>query len=293
MSRTAAAHRVVLPKFVAASKFIPCALLVVGYRDGRMRTQQPPVALKTFLGEPGLYAGDIITYAGNIKNASGRRFNDEPLVASQRAAQKIALDPSAVKKTRERGMRTGAGRDAFIYLSCSKLMAGRALFSAALTQIITRIAAMLPPFLNRHPIKAEVGCISDIFSPPVAKHLADLRRKHLKVIETLKSGIRTSSTIQTLRNAPTASGTGARLTRRPVCGARPVAVASQIPRKSSERTARRRAKAALPAAVPSKRPRISTERAARRLSNVAPPAAVAPQGPRTSILRIIRTCQRT
>ena len=55
--------------------------------------------LKTILGQFTFFAGDIVVFAEYIRDAAGRQFNGEPLVAALRAAQKIAFDVSAVKKT--------------------------------------------------------------------------------------------------------------------------------------------------------------------------------------------------
>lgn len=53
-----------------------------------------------------------------------------------------------------------------------------------------------------------VDCISDIFSPPIAKHLALIRLKHLTEAGTIQSGIRALMAAQWLNNTPPATDAG-------------------------------------------------------------------------------------
>lgn len=112
----------------------------------------------------------------------------------------------AFKKTRERGARKGPGRDAFIDLARSMQMAERSVFSSAITQFITRVAARISPFLNGQHIPSVVEFINEIFPLHVSKHLADLRLKHLEEIEALQSGIRASKEAQNLKEAAAVGG---------------------------------------------------------------------------------------
>ena len=148
------------------------------------------------LGDFSLHTGDIVTLADTVRDAAGRPFSAEPLTASLRAAQKVAFDVSAVKKSMARGQRAGPTRDAFIDLSRNMLLAERVAFSAAISQTISSAATKLSPFRNDQPIQAVVDCISDICPPHIAKNLADLRLQHLKKTEAIQSGIRASKASQ-------------------------------------------------------------------------------------------------
>lgn len=82
-----------------------------------LKTKQFLACLKEMIGGCGFYSGDPIKRFESITDSAGRRLNGVPLVASLRAAQKVAFDIVAVKKTCPRGMRSGPSRDAFIDLS--------------------------------------------------------------------------------------------------------------------------------------------------------------------------------
>lgn len=70
--------------------------------------------------------------------------------------------------------------------------AERSVVSAAITHVITRLAAM-SPFLNKKRIQAVVDCMNYICPPHVAKHLSEVRLKHLMETEAMQSGIRAAA----------------------------------------------------------------------------------------------------
>ena len=66
-------------------------------------------------------------------------------MVSLRAAQKVAFDITAVRKERVRGPNSGPTRDAFIDMTRNMMLPQRMAFSAAMTQVITDVAAHLTP----------------------------------------------------------------------------------------------------------------------------------------------------
>lgn len=83
------------------------------------------------------------------------------------------------------GFGRGQGGTRLFYLTHNKLLAKRSVFSAALTQVITKVSARLPSFVIGQLIHSVVDCINEICPSHVAKHLGYLRLKQLKEMETL------------------------------------------------------------------------------------------------------------
>lgn len=130
------------------------------------------LVLKTMLGD--FHAGEIIALTNGTIDAVGRHFRGEPLVASLRVVQKIAFDICVAKKTRERGMRTGPGRDAFIDLTRSTQPDERSVFSPAPAQVITKIAARMPPFVNVQLMQSVVDACTT-FAHRTSRNTPDTR----------------------------------------------------------------------------------------------------------------------
>lgn len=94
----------------------------------------------------------------------------------------------------------GLARYAFIEFSSNMQLAERSVLSAALTKVITKIAARFPNFVNGQLMPSVVECINDIFPSHVAKHLRYLRLKHLKEMDAMKSSIRASAAAQKMKD---------------------------------------------------------------------------------------------
>lgn len=69
-------------------------------------------------------------------------------------------------------------------------------------QVITGIAAKLPPFIDNKPNQAVIDCINDICPPYFGKHLLNLHLKHLEEREKAQSRIRAAASIIALSKGP-------------------------------------------------------------------------------------------
>ena len=123
-------------------------------------------------------------------------------MASLRAAQKVAFDLTAVRRERVRGKNSGPARDAFIDMTRNMMLPQRMTFSAALTQLITDVAARLDPFIDNRPNQAVIACIEDICPPGVVQRLSDMRVKNLAEAENVQSRFRAEQARQAAAATP-------------------------------------------------------------------------------------------